>query len=102
MIELFKQFGYYDFVVELANTALDVCDVENPNRVTLIITSWKFSMSYLVLFDCRQPSATSSSRTTLSLAITRTLTRPWCATQTAAFAATLSASSSSPSSNGGS
>lgn len=33
VIELFQQFGYYDFVIELAKTALDICDAEDPNRV---------------------------------------------------------------------
>lgn len=33
VIELFEQFGYYDFVIELAKTAIDVSDPEDPNRV---------------------------------------------------------------------
>ena len=33
VIELFQQFGYFDFVIELAKTAIDICDEEDPNRV---------------------------------------------------------------------
>ena len=33
IIRLFEQFGYNDFVIELANTALDICDEGDPNRV---------------------------------------------------------------------
>eukprot|EP00095_Tigriopus_kingsejongensis_P000570 snap_masked-scaffold372_size192401-processed-gene-0.15 protein:Tk00570 transcript:snap_masked-scaffold372_size192401-processed-gene-0.15-mRNA-1 annotation:"nuclear pore complex protein nup160-like protein" len=38
VIELFQQFGYYDFVIELAKTAIDVSDPEDPNRVKLCYT----------------------------------------------------------------
>ena len=45
VIELFEQFGYYDFVVELAKTALDVCDAENPNKA-----GWhKFDIQFCIL-----------------------------------------------------
>lgn len=33
IIEVFQQFGYSDLVIELAKTAVDVCDVDDPNRV---------------------------------------------------------------------
>jgi len=33
VIEVFDQFGYGDFIVDLASTALDICDGDNPNRV---------------------------------------------------------------------
>ena len=34
IISLFEQFGYNDFVIELANTALEICDEKDPNRVS--------------------------------------------------------------------
>ncbi len=39
VIELFDKFGYYDFVVELAKTALAVCDSDNPNKVSLLYST---------------------------------------------------------------
>ena len=33
IIALFEQFGYYENVLDLAKTALAVCDEKDPNRV---------------------------------------------------------------------
>ena len=35
VIQLFEQFGYYDYVIDLAKTAMGVCDEKDPDRTTL-------------------------------------------------------------------
>jgi nuclear pore complex protein Nup160 len=35
VIQLFEQFGYYDYVIDLAETAMGVCDEADPDRTTL-------------------------------------------------------------------
>ena len=35
VIQLFEQSGHYDFVIELAKTAIDICNPEDENRATL-------------------------------------------------------------------
>ena len=35
IIDLFEQSGYHDYVIELAETAIDVCDPDDPNKTTL-------------------------------------------------------------------
>ncbi len=35
VIELFEQSGHHDHVIELAQTAIDVCDPADPNKTTL-------------------------------------------------------------------
>ena len=34
IIALFQSFGYDDYVIELAKTALDICNADDPNRVS--------------------------------------------------------------------
>ena len=38
VIALFEQFGYYENVIELAKTAIAVCDKDDANRTTLCFT----------------------------------------------------------------
>ena len=40
VIELFEQYGYYDYVIELAKTAIDVCDGDDPNRVRIFFPNF--------------------------------------------------------------
>ena len=35
VIQLFEQYGYYDYVIDLAKTAMGVCDENDPDRTTL-------------------------------------------------------------------
>ena len=35
VVQLFEQFGYYDYVLDLAKTAMGVCDDADPDRTTL-------------------------------------------------------------------
>ena len=37
VINLFEQFGYHDHVIELAKTAIAICDENDQNRVSLLI-----------------------------------------------------------------
>ena len=34
VINLFEQFGYHDHVIELAQTAIAICDESDQNRVS--------------------------------------------------------------------
>ena len=36
VINLFEQFGYHDHVIELAQTAIAICDESDQNRVSHI------------------------------------------------------------------
>ena len=36
VINLFEQFGYHDHVIELAQTAIAICDENDQNRVSAI------------------------------------------------------------------
>ena len=35
VIQLFEQSGHYDYVIELAKTAIDICNPEDENRDAL-------------------------------------------------------------------
>ncbi len=50
VIELFQQFGYYDFVIDLAKIAMDVCDGDDPNRVRQVFScALRFTYTYLLV-----------------------------------------------------
>ena len=37
VINLFEQFGYHDHVIELAQTAIAICDESDQNRVSHVL-----------------------------------------------------------------
>ena len=74
IVELFQQFGYHDFVIELAKTAIDVCDVDDPNRVSKISLNYWRDQIHDFLFRARY--ATFCSPTISSWAIIARRTTP--------------------------
>jgi nuclear pore complex protein Nup160 len=44
IIHLFEQFGYYDHVIELAKTAIAICDDDDADRTTLCYTLFSYHL----------------------------------------------------------
>ena len=44
VIQLFEQYGYYDYVIDLAKTAMGVCEENDPDRTTLCYISFSYHL----------------------------------------------------------